>query len=155
MEQVYMAHDVVQCGFDVFYEANQIYVMRQVVTNSKGQKVELFFNAQAFEDMSLLPVGFAPVLECMDYHWEIFLWADTALKVTNDLDLVVPNTYYEYQKEWSTEVVISWTQMNIPEDIRPYDTGRNPHCRAELWKSQEQLQLEKEMLDPEWKLPQN
>ena len=43
--------------------------------------------------------------------------------------------------------------MNIPEDIRPFNTKRNPHCRKELWKSQEQLQLEKEMLDPEWKLP--
>jgi len=33
-------------------------------------------------------------------------------------------------------MVIAVDQMNIPEDIRPFDTGRNPHARAELWKSQ-------------------
>jgi len=25
-------------------------------------------------------VGFAPVMENIDYHWEIFLWADPPLK---------------------------------------------------------------------------
>lgn len=41
-------------------------------------------------------------------------------------------------------------QMNIPEDIRPYNTPRNPHARSELWKSQEQLQMEEDMKDPKW-----
>ena len=36
-------------------------------------------------------------------------------------------------------MVIAFDHMNIPEDIRPYDTGRNPHCTSELWKSQDQL----------------
>ena len=48
---------------------NQVYVARQVVTNSKGQKVEVFWNSMAFEDMSMLNVGFAPILETVDYHW--------------------------------------------------------------------------------------
>lgn len=43
--------------------------------------------------------------------------------------------------------------MNIPEDVRPFGTRKNPYARKELWKSQEQLQLEKEMLDPEWAVP--
>jgi hypothetical protein len=43
--------------------------------------------------------------------------------------------------------------MNLPEDIRRFPTARNPYCRSELWKSQEQLQLEKEMEDPEYKIP--
>jgi len=38
--------------------------------------------------LALLQVGFAPVLENVDYHWEIFLWGDPPLKVLNDFDLV-------------------------------------------------------------------
>lgn len=59
--------------------------------------------------------------------------------MTGDLDLGVPNTWFEYEIEWSTEINVSNDQMNIPEDIRPFDTGRNPNCRGELWKSQEKL----------------
>lgn len=75
---------------------NQMYVARQIVTNSKGQKVEVLWNGQAFEDLSTLSVGMAPTLESIDYHWEIFLWSDPPLKVTTDLDLGVPNTWFEY-----------------------------------------------------------
>lgn len=103
--------------------------------------------------MSMLNVGFAPILETVDYHWEIFLWADPPIKVTGDLDLGVPNTWFEYELEWSTEQAIATDQMNIQEDIRPFGTTKNPYARSELWKSQEQLALEKEMLDPAWKLP--
>ncbi len=49
-------------GFDVFYEPNGVYVARQVVTNSKGQKVEIYWNSLCFEDLSQLNVNFAPVL---------------------------------------------------------------------------------------------
>ena len=38
----------------------------------------------------------------------------------------------------------------MPEDERPYPTPRNPFARKELWKSQEQLQEELEMLDENW-----
>jgi hypothetical protein len=38
--------------------------------------------------------------------------------------------------ELSTEMNIAQDQMNIPEDIRPFGTPRNPHSRKELWKSQ-------------------
>lgn len=48
MEQVAFAWLAYHNGYDVFYECNQVYVARQVVTNSKGQKVELFFNAMCF-----------------------------------------------------------------------------------------------------------
>lgn len=50
-------------------------------------------------------------------------------------------------------MVIARDQMNIPEDIRPFNTPRNPFARSELYKSQEQIALEKRMLDPNWKLP--
>ena len=86
-------------GLDVFYAPNNVFVARQVVTNSKGEKVEILFNSQASEDLSLLNVGFAPIKETVDYHWEIFLWADPMIKVTGELDLGVPNTWFEYESE--------------------------------------------------------
>jgi len=49
--------------------------------------------------LAKLPVGFAPVQELVDYHWEIFLWSDPMIKVTGDLDLGVPNTWFEYECE--------------------------------------------------------
>jgi hypothetical protein len=45
-------------------------------------------------------------------------------------------------------MVVALDQMNIPEDIRPFDTGRNPNATASLWKSQEKLLEEKQMRDP-------
>jgi len=34
-----------------------MFVARQVVTNSKGEKVEVLWNSQAYEDITLLNVG--------------------------------------------------------------------------------------------------
>ena len=102
MEQVYFAWLVYHTGIDIFYEPNGVYIARQVLTNSKGQKVEVFTNSMAFEDLSQVNVNFAPILESVDYHWEIFLWADPPIKVTGDLDLGVPNTWFEYMQEWSS-----------------------------------------------------
>ena len=39
MEQVRFAWLTYHLGLDVFYQPNGVYVARQVVTNSKGQKV--------------------------------------------------------------------------------------------------------------------
>ena len=153
MEQVYVAWMVYHMGFDLFYEPNGVYVARQVVTNSKGQKIEVFMNSLAFEDLSQVNVNFAPILESVDYHWEIFLWADPPIKVTGDIDLGVPNTWFEYMQELSSEMNIAWDQSNIPEDARRFDTGRNPHATTGLWKSQEKLAEEKSMRDTEWRLP--
>lgn len=123
-------------GLDVFYLPNQVYIARQVVTNSKGQKVEIMWNGLEHEDLAMLNVGFAPIMEQTDYHWEIFLWADPPIKPTGDLDLTVPNTWFEYECEYSNELNIAQDQMNIPEDIRPFGTPRNPFCRSYLWKPQ-------------------
>ena len=68
-EQVRLAYLTYHIGYDIFYAPNGVYVARQVVTNSKGQKVEVFWNSMCFEDLSVLNVNFAPVLEAVDYHW--------------------------------------------------------------------------------------
>lgn len=135
-EQIAYAYLVYTTGIDVFYKPNQVYLERQVVTNSKGQKVEVYTNTMAYEDLALVMFGFAPILFATDYHWELFLWGDSALKVTGDMDLGVPNTYFEYELEWSSEALMGVDQMNIPESIRPFATPRNPYSRRELWKSQ-------------------
>jgi hypothetical protein len=36
----------------------------------------------------MLNVGFAPVMENVDYHWEIFLWGDPPIHPLVDFDLV-------------------------------------------------------------------
>jgi len=51
----------------------------------------------------MLNVGFAPVLENIDYHWEIFLWADPPIHPISDFDLGVANTWFEYELEWWNE----------------------------------------------------
>lgn len=51
-EEVDFAYLVVNMGVDVFYEANQAYVCRQVVTNSKGEKVEILWPAGTYDEMT-------------------------------------------------------------------------------------------------------
>ena len=62
--------------------------------SSKGEKTELLWNAHAYEDLAMLNVGFAPVVEFVDYHWEIFLWADPPIHPICDMDLVSKNKYF-------------------------------------------------------------
>jgi len=139
-EQVDFAYIAKNIGLDVFYLTNQVYTARQVITNSKGEKIEVYWNSQAYEDLALLNVGFAPVMENVDYHWEIFLWADPPLHPLSDFDLGVAATWFEYEQEWWGEQTILEDQLNMPESIRPYPLPRNPHSRKELWKSQDDLQ---------------
>jgi hypothetical protein len=144
---------VYNLGIDVFYETNAVYVARQVVTNSKGEKVEVMWNSQVSEDLALLNVGFAPVMETVDYHWEIFVWGDSMIKVTGELDLGVPNTWFEYEQECTIvcsavgtgDVCAVEDQMNLPEDIRPFPSPKHPNCSAELWRSQDAQQEYHEM----------
>jgi hypothetical protein len=136
MEQVDFAYLAVNIGLDVFFEGNQMHLGRQVVTNSKGEKVEVFLSASAAEDIAMVPTGFAPNFYLTDHHWEIFLWGDVPIKATNDIDLSVPNTWFEYELEATNELNLSRDQVVLQEDIRPFATPKNPHCSKELWKSQ-------------------
>lgn len=149
-EQVDFAYLAYNLGLDVFYFSNQMFVARQVVTNSKGDQVEILWNAQMYEDLALMNVGFAPIMENIDYHWEIFLWADPPLKAQNDNDLGAPFTWFEYESEFWGDFQMQEDQFNLPEDLREQVTPRNPHCTAQLWKSQEQLEKEKRMMDADW-----
>jgi hypothetical protein len=87
-EQVDFAYIAKNTGLDVFYMPNSMFIARQVVTNAKGEKVEVLWNSQVFEDLALLPVNFAPVTQSIDQHWEIFLWGDPPIHPLVDFDLV-------------------------------------------------------------------
>jgi len=47
--------------------------------------------------LAFLAVGFAPTMEMVDYHWELFLWGDPALMTHGDFDLGVAHTWFEYE----------------------------------------------------------
>jgi hypothetical protein len=51
-EEIDFAYMVVNLGMDVFYEANQAYCARQVVTNSKGEKVEILWPSSTYDEMT-------------------------------------------------------------------------------------------------------
>lgn len=137
-------------GLDVTYVGNQVYTARQVVTNSKGQKVEVYWNYQAFEDLANVPVGYAPVMEQNEIHWEIFLWGETPARALIDFDLGVPNTWFEYEEEMWNDQCFMEDQMTIPEGIRRFPTEKNPHCNKDLWKSQDALDEIEDMKRPDW-----
>jgi hypothetical protein len=152
IEQLDFAYLAYNLGLDVFFQPNQVYLARQVVTNSKGDKVEVYIGTQAFEDLALLYTGFGPNFYQTDQHWEIFLWGDVPIKATPDIDLGVPNTWFEYECEATNEMRFVSDGVAVPEDIRPFDTGRNPHALSGLWKSQAQLSTEQAMLQESWRL---
>lgn len=147
VDYAYIAHNI---GLDVFYLGNQIYTARQVITNSKGEKVEVYWNSQAFEDLSMLNVGMAPVLEHIDYHWEIFLWGEPAIHPLVEFDLSVPGTWFEYEEETWQYLNIQEDQCTIPEEQRVYPSPKHPNCSRTLWKSQDDLQEIENMKNPNW-----
>lgn len=51
-EEVDFAYLVVNNGLDVFYIGNQAYFARQVVTNSKGEKVEILWPSSTYDEMT-------------------------------------------------------------------------------------------------------
>lgn len=148
-EQVDFAYLVYNNGIDVFYEGNSVYVARQVLTNAKGQKTEVYWNALAYEDSSMVPVGNAPVLEMVDYTWEIFLWGETPIHPLVDFDLSVPATWFEYEEENWNFLNILEDQYSLPEDLRRRGV-KSPHASKELWKSQDDWERVEQMRDPNW-----
>lgn len=148
-EQVDFAYIAKNIGLDVFYFANGAYSGRQVVTNSKGEKVEVYISAMQFEDMSQVSVTHAPTLHYVDYTWEIFLWGDGPIHPWTDFDLGLPSTWFEYEEELFGEFNMLEDQMNLPDDLRIH-TPRHPNARRELWKPQEIWHKMDTMKDPEW-----
>ncbi len=136
-------------GIDVFYEANQAYVCRQVVTNSKGEKVEVLWPSSTFDEMTMMVYGNAPIWEMHENPWDP-IPGELPIRVHPDYDLGVPYTWFEYEMDSRIHYLMTEDQMYIPEDVRPFPSVKNPNAHSYMWKSQENLIEEDEMRDPNW-----
>lgn len=148
-EEIDFAYLVVNLGIDVFYEANQAYVCRQVVTNSKGEKVEVLWPAATYDEMTMMSFGNAPIWEMHENPWDP-IPGELPIRIHPDYDLGVPYTWFEYEMDSRLHYIMTEDQMYIPEDQRPFPSVKNPNAHSYIWKSQENLIEEDEMRDPNW-----
>ena len=148
-EEVDYAYLVVNLGIDVFYEANQAYVLRQVVTNSKGEKVEVLWPSSTYDEMTMMVYGNAPIWEMHENPWDP-IPGELPIRVHPDYDLGVPYTWFEYEMDSRIHYLMTEDQMFIPEDVRPFPSPKNPNCNSYIWRPQEDLIEEDEMRDPNW-----
>jgi len=128
----------VNMGLDVFYEANQACVARQVVTNQKGEKVEVLWPAATYDEMTQMVFGNAPIWEYHEHSWDP-IPGELPIRVHPDIDLGVPYTWFEYEMDGRLHHWMTDDNISIPEDVRPFPAERNPHCRSETWRPQEDL----------------
>lgn len=97
-EEVDFAYLTVNLGLDVFYESNQAYVARQVVTNSKGEKVEVLWPGATFDEMTQMVFGNAPIWEMHEHPWDP-IPGELPIRIHPDYDLGVPYTWFEYEMD--------------------------------------------------------
>jgi len=152
-EEIDLAFWYKNIGLDIYYPLNYTYVARQVVTNSKGEKVEVLWPFQGWEDCAELSVDTA--LQDRPYqnirHWEAYS-GDEWYKYTNNQDLGVPDTWFEYDKNTRFMLSVVTDQIEeLPDSMRPFNTPRHPNCRRELWRDQEEMKRMEEMAQPDWK----
>lgn len=148
-EEIDFAYLAVNNGLDVFYQPNQAYVARQVVTNSKGEKVEILWPAATYDEMTMMVYGNAPVWEMHENPWDP-IPGELPIKIHPDYDLQVPYTWFEYETDSRIHYLMTEDQMYIPEDARVYPSPKNPHANSYKWKPQEDLIEEEAMRDPNW-----
>jgi hypothetical protein len=148
-EEVDYSYLVVNNGLDVFYEANQAYIARQVVTNSKGEKVEILWPSASFDEMTTMSYGSAPIWDYMENPWDL-IPGELPMRIHPDYDLGVPFSWFEYEMDGRMQNLMTEDQIYIPESERPYPAEKNPHCSGHYWRPQEDLLEEEEMRDPNW-----
>jgi len=148
-EEVDYAYLVVNNGIDVFYEGNQAYFARQVVTNSKGEKVEVLWPTATYDEMTMMVFGNAPIWEMHENPWDP-IPGELPIRTHPDYDLGVPFTWFEYEMDSRIHMGMVEDQMFIPEDERHFPSDKNPYCSSEMWRPQEDLAEEDEMRDPNW-----
>lgn len=148
-EEVDYAYLVVNNGLDVFYQPNQAYVARQVVTNSKGEKVEVLWPSATYDEMTMMVYGNAPIWEMHENPWDP-IPGELPIRIHPDYDLQVPFTWFEYETDSRIHSLMTEDQMYIPEDVRPFGGEKNPHASSSKWRPQEDLIEDEEMRDPNW-----
>ena len=148
-EEVDFAYLVVNNGIDVFFERNQAYVARQVVTNSKGEKEEILWPTATYDEMTNMPYGKAEIWEYHENPWD-FIPGELPIRIQPDYDLGVPYTWFEYEVDSRIHAGMVNDQIYIPEYEREFGTQKNPHCHTHTWRPQEDLKRDEEMRDPNW-----
>lgn len=148
-EEVDFAYMTVNMGIDVFYEGNQAYCARQVVTNSKGEKVEILWPSATYDEMTQMVFGNAPIWEMHENLWDP-IPGELPLRIMPDYDLGVPYSWFEYEMDNRLHHAMVEDQMFIPEAKRVFPSEKNPHCTTEKWRPQQDLREEDEMRDPNW-----
>jgi hypothetical protein len=154
-DEVELAYWAKNLGLDIYYPMNNTYIARQIVTNSKGEKVEIVYPFQAAEDIFELSVDTAlqdrPYLSIR--HWEAFS-GDEWYKYINTQDLGVPDTWIEYEKNSRFAMGLIGDQLEeLPDQIRPWPSPKHPNARKELWRSQEHLKDLDDLSKPDWNVP--
>lgn len=148
-EEIDFAYLVVNNGIDVFYEGNQAYMARQVVTNSKGEKVEILWPSATYDEMTMMVFGNAPIWEMHENPWDP-IPGELPIRTQPDYDLGVPFSWFEYEVDARIHQAMVEDQMFIPENARPFPSEKNPFCSKDLWRPQVDLEDEDEMRDPNW-----
>lgn len=120
-----------------------------MVTNSKGEKVEILWPAGTYDEMTAMSYGNAPIWEMHENPWDP-IPGELPIRIHPDYDLGVPYTFFEYEMDSRLNHLMTDDQMYIPEKHRPFPSEKNPHCSKEMWRPQEDLDEEEEMRDPNW-----
>ncbi len=132
-EEVDFAYLVVNNGIDVFYHRNQAYITRQVVTNSKGEKVEVLWPSATYDEMTNMSFGKAEVWEYHENPWD-FIPGELPIRIQPDYDLGVPYSWFEYEMDSRIHGNMTRDTIYIPESERKFDEGKNPHAHNYLWR---------------------
>ena len=141
------AYIVVNNGIDVFFQSNYAYLARQVVTkyislnsSSKGEKVECLFPSNEGDEFTYMPYSTHVGFERMDESYDP-VPGEPPLCPMPDYELGAPNSYFEYEVDNRLHYLMVADQQFIPEDERPFDQGRNPHCTKTFWRPQQDLKV--------------
>lgn len=143
------AYIAVNNGFDIFFNENHGYLARQVVTNSKGEKVECLFPSSEQDEFTYFNYSTHSGMERMDHVWDP-VPGEAPICPHPDYELGVPASYFEYEIDNKMHTIMTRDQTFIPEDVRPCPVEKNPNCTSEYWKPQSDLERESKMEDPDW-----
>merc|ERR1711976_459208 len=148
-EELDYAYIVVNNGIDVFYESNHSYVNRQVVTNSKGEKVECLFATNEPDEFTYMNFSVHIGDDRMDHAYDPVPGEPPVCPV-QDYENGAPYSFFEYELDNRLHMTMVQDQNLIPEDERPCPVPKHPNCSKELWRPQSDLQEDDEMKDPNW-----
>lgn len=148
-EELDYAYLVVNNGIDVFYPDNNAYLVRQVVTNSKGEKVECLFPAFEGDEFTYMPFSQKAGYERMDHAWDPVPGEPPVCPVP-DYELGVPHSFFEYEMDNRLHMIMCFDQQGIPEEQRPCPLPKNPACSKDYFRPQQDLKEEVEMENPDW-----